>query len=397
MANKICSVLFILFFILHGLYGQDMLNPENSDVKIQKSYFIEEGKEGTFFYQHLSWEAVEDILGFEFVLEKKDQSGRWIQIDKKFLEENSINVSLKPGKYRYRVSVVNFLNQVEIASDYRNFDVRAAYQPEVLSLSENTIYFDEQNSDFIIVSGNNIFPETVFTLSKNNEAPIPCEIIDYDKAAKKIKLQINFSQLNPGTYALTAKDPSGLYDSSKIINLKFQKPIDVFLSLGYTFNYFIQNQTFYKYFKSNAYPIGSNLRLSFIPIKKFYGNIGFNLSFSNVFLKSKDSVYKLSAAFLFPQFNLVYMYPIIKHRLNFDLHIGGAAAFLIQAKFEYPEYGIKSPPYWFWGISAAGGTALQIYLYKKLYIEINLDHLVLFRKNFPKYIIQPSLSIGWEF
>lgn len=398
MANRICLILsFLLLFIVTALYSQDAVSSGRNDVKILKNYFIEEGEEGASLYQHLSWESIEDILGYEFLLEKQDISRRWIQIDKKVLEENSINISLKPGKYRYRVAVINLLNQVEHASDYRNFDVRIAYQPEVLSLSTDSIYFDEPAADYIIVSGKNMFSETVFTLTRNEDAPIKCDIIDFDKSGTKTKIQLNFSKLKPGVYVLTVTDPSGLYDNSKTINFKFQKTFDVFLSLGYTYSHFIQNETLYKYFQTNGFYLGGVLRFGFAPLKKTYGHFGLGIGLSAMELKNKNTNYKLRAAFILPQLNFIYMFPIVKHRLNFDFHLGSGAAFLTQAKFEYPEYGIKSPAYWFWGFSLNAGTALQVYLYKKLYIELNLEHTFLFRKDFPKYVIQPSLSLGWEF
>lgn len=396
MENKKYLILIILlFYMALLLYAQDSSKIED---KNKKSYFIEEGNEGASLYQHLSWEAIDDILGFEFVLEKQDKDGRWGQIEKKTLKENSINVSLKPGKYRYKVAVINLLNQIELASEYRNFDVRVAYQPEVSALSVSKIYFDETDSDSIMVFGNNLFSETMYTLNKDKDYSIPCTVLETDQNGKKIKLKLDFSKLAPGTYTFTATDPSGLHDKSQNIVFEFQKPLDIFLSLGYTFTAFIKNETLYKYFKYNIYPAGGSLRFSIVPIKTFYGNVGFNLSTSSLFLKNpRGEAYTLKAGFVLPQFSFVYMYPIIKHRLNFDLHLGGGAAFLIQVKFDYPESNIQSPGYWFWGPSVNGGTALQVYLYKKLYLEINLDHTIIFRKDFPKYIIQPSLSLGWEF
>lgn len=182
MENKKYFIVIILFYAVLFLYAQENINSED---KGKKSYFIEEGNQGASLYQHLSWEAIDDILGFEFILEKQDKSGNWAQIDKKILKKNSINVSLKPGKYRYKVAVINLLNQTEFASKYRNFDVRVAYQPEVLSLSVNKIYFDETNSDSVIVLGNNLFSETIFTLNKDKGYSVPCTVIETDNDGKK--------------------------------------------------------------------------------------------------------------------------------------------------------------------------------------------------------------------
>ena len=172
--------IFLCSFIL---YAQETSKTEDN---AKKSYFIEEGNEGASLYQHLSWEAVDNILGFEFVLEKQDKSGDWVQIDKKRLKKNSIKVSLKPGKYRYKVAIINLLNQLDSASEYRNFDVRVAYQPEISSLSVNTIYFDDMdsNSNSVIALGKNLFSETMFTLS-NDKYSVPCTVTETDEAGKR--------------------------------------------------------------------------------------------------------------------------------------------------------------------------------------------------------------------
>ena len=85
MENKKYFIVIILFYAVLFLYAQENINSEDKD---KKSYFIEEGNKGASLYQHLSWEAIDSILGFEFVLEKQDKSGNWAQIDKKILKKN---------------------------------------------------------------------------------------------------------------------------------------------------------------------------------------------------------------------------------------------------------------------------------------------------------------------
>ena len=76
-------------------------------------YFIEESERGSVLYQRLSWQAVEDILGYEFELEKEDDNGNWRRIDKKLVKDNFTDVSLPPGSYRYKITVINLLEQAE--------------------------------------------------------------------------------------------------------------------------------------------------------------------------------------------------------------------------------------------------------------------------------------------
>ena len=76
------------------------------------------------------------------------------------------------------------------------------------------------------------------------------------------------------------------------------------------------------------------------------------------------------------------------------------AAFLVNTQFSYDAAeNITSDKAWYWGLTFNAGTALYVYVYKKLYIELNVDHVIPIRQGngFPTYIIQPQLGIGWEF
>ena len=78
--------------------------------------------------------------------------------------------------------------------------------------------------------------------------------------------------------------------------------------------------------------------------------------------------------------------------------MGGA--FLVNTQFTYnTTEKLTSDKAWYWGLTFNIGTALYVYVYKKLYVEINVDHVIPIRRGngFPKYIIQPQLGIGWEF
>ena len=137
MAGKKSAAIAIIGSFLcaaFSLYAQN---------ETDKHYFIREGEEGTVFYQRLSWQAVEDILGYEFELEQKNKTDEWVPQDKQTVKDNFIDLSLPPGSYRFRVSVINLLEQTEAVSDYQDFDVLVAYQPEVNKLSPHLIYFDD--------------------------------------------------------------------------------------------------------------------------------------------------------------------------------------------------------------------------------------------------------------
>ena len=307
---------------------------------------------------------MDDILGFEFDLEQQDKKTKvWRVIDKRTVKTNYVDVSLSPGDYRFRVRVINLLGQKEESSEYRNFAIRIAYQPEVSTVSPQVINFDELEDQTLTITGKNFHEDTA------------------------------------------AVDPSDLSAEKDGIVFRFQKPIDIFISGNYVFNGFIGNRILAKkdYFNTSIAPLAGGIRLTVAPIKRFYGNFGFNFTGSGAYLRNKTDGYTLNAGILFAQLNAAYFYPIIKHRLIFDAHAGFGTMFLVNTQFTYNTTNttekLTSEKAWYWGLTFNVGTALYAYVYKKLYIEVNLDHLIPIRRGngFPKYIIQPQLGIGWEF
>ena len=284
---------------------------------------------------------------------------------------------------------------MDAVSADRYFDILVAYQPETSSVSPAAIYFDEEYSDVVSLSGKHFREETTFALKKEGGSPIFGKIVEINPDGTKAKISFNMLRINPGQDEFVVTDPSGLKDSKQKMIFKFQKPIDIYLSGGYAFNGFAGNKVFKEYFGRDFAALSGVLRFSLVPIKRSYGNFGFNLTGSGMYLRKKDSDYTLSAGLFLTGIQAVYMKSIIRHRLNFDAHLGFGTAFMVNTQFVFSEF--KSPKSWYWGLTMNLGTALQVYVYKKLYIEVNLDHIIPFRTGFPKYIAQPSLSVGWEF
>ena len=410
MENK-CGLLLagILFFCFVPLSAQELSSSLEESKKAgneKKNYFLKETDKGVTLVRRLSWKALDDILGFEFDLEQQDKKTKvWRVIDKRTVKINYADVSLPPGDYRFRVRVINLLGQKEDASPYRNFAIRIAYQPEVISVSPQVINFDELEDQNLTITGKNFHEDTAFILTNNfSGSVLRGTVIELKDKGTHAVVSFELMKANPGTYTFSAVDPSDLSAEKDNIVFRFQKPFDIFISGNYVFNGFIGNDILAKkeYFGANFAALGGGLRFTVVPIKRFYGNFGFNFTGSGAYLKNKTDGYTLSAGLLFAQLNAAYFYPIIKHRLVFDAHAGFGTMFLVNTQFTYKTNTTEkftSDKKWYWGLTFNFGTALYVYVYKKLYIEVNLDHIIPIRKGngFPKYIIQPQLGIGWEF
>ena len=411
MGNKYAVLAGFFLFYFIPLFAQQAPNSarkENQAENDKKNYFLKDTDEGVMLVQRLSWEGLDDILGFEFELEQQDKKTKiWTVIDTHTVTTNYTDVSLSPGDYRFRVRIINVLGQKEDASEYRNFAIRIAYQPEVTTVKPQVINFDELEDQTLTVTGKNFHEETSFILTNNATGSVlRGHVMELKDNGTHAVVAFDFMKINPGTYTFAAVDPSDLSAEKEDVIFRFQKPVDVFISANYVFNGFIGNQVLSKkeYFNTNIAPLAGGIRLTVAPIKRFYGNFGFNFTGSGTYLKNTTDAYTLKAGVFFAQLNAAYFVPIIKHRLVFDVHTGMGTIFLVNALFTYgsnttEKFTNEDKKEWFWGLTYNVGTALYVYVYKKLYIEVNVDHVIPLRQQqgFPKYIIQPQLGIGWEF
>ena len=393
MENKRCTAALLCLLSLLPLAAQSREGRTGPDAH----YFIQEGEAGAVLYQRLSWEAIDDIFGFEFELEQRDAAGAWREIDKKIVRDHFIDVSLPPGNYRYKVTVINLLEQKEASSAYRNFDILIAYQPEVESVSPRLIYLDEFFDGTFTVTGGNFFDDTVFVFEKAGGGTITLKPEEISKDGKKARFELNTNRFQPGTYVFVARDKSGLVDKSEDVIFRFQKPIDTYVSLGYAFTGFTGESVFKTYYGRSVAPLGGVFRLSVLPFKRTYGHFGFNVNYSAAMMRKQQDDYTLDGALMLTHVNAAYVYPIIKHRLNLDIHAGAGAVFLMQSKFSFDGSSVESPAYWYWGFDMDAGTAVQVFVYKKMYLELNVDHFFVFRDGLPKYMFQPQFSVGWMF
>jgi len=395
MENKRCTAALLCLLLLLPLAAQSKRG--NSAADTHTHYFIREGEAGAVLYQRLSWEAIDDIFGFEFVLEQKNATGSWHRIDKKIVRDNFIDVSLPPGNYRYKVTVINLLEQEETSSAYRNFDILIAYQPLVESVTPRLIYLDEFFDGKFTVTGGNLFADTVFVFEKAGGGTIALEPAELSSDGKKARFELNTNRFQPGTYVFVARDKSGLVDTSEDVTFRFQKPVDTCVSLGYAFTRFTGESVCTTYYNRTVAPLGGVFRLTVLPFKRTYGHFGFNVQYTTSMLRKELDDYTLDGALMLSHINAAYVYPIIKHRLNLDIRAGAGAAFLTQGRFSFNGGSVQSPAYWYWGFDIDAGTALQVFVYKKMYLELNVDHFFVFRDDFPKYMFQPQFSVGWMF
>ena len=92
----------------------------------------------------------------------------------------------------------------------------------------------------------------------------------------------------------------------------------------------------------------------------------------------------------------VYQLPILKRHLFLELHGGVGVTYFNNILFHF-EHNITSPALNTLSLSYDAGFAAQIYLNKRLYIEIAVDYSFTTNKDMILGMLMPSVGIGWQF
>ncbi len=118
-------------------------------------------------------------------------------------QESRLELNLAPGRYEYRISVLNPFGKTVTSSDWQSLTVSRARIPYFRVITPLTVWEGETAAEFDIDSSN-LRNETVFSLV-NGEKRIRAEWIQkegYDS------VRADITELPPGSWNLEAVDPS---------------------------------------------------------------------------------------------------------------------------------------------------------------------------------------------
>lgn len=408
--KKTFPVPYILLFYMFAtsfLYPQEVtvledaakvLRAEQAEQE-EKDYYIRETPEGSVFIQKLSWDAVPDAMRYDVVLEKQSESGNWEAHDTTTTDASTLEVSLFAGKYRYKVLVYNFLDMIEIESEWFEITVIRAIFPRIDSFSPKIFYLEEEkNIGLLRVQGENLSEDTIFTLEMTTvpEHTLTGVIVKKDDKNREVEVQFEIDDIDIGSYILIAKNPGGLSISENFTVVKFPKSYNLNITVGYVATLAPSVTDASNSSDKLFLPLGFSTRITYIPVKRSFGYFGVELAASWIQIKNTLNNYKVSSN-LFPlNLNFVYQFPLIKGRLILDTHIGAGLIFFHDLQLDFSN-DVMSPPINTIGFSANVGVALQVHLIRHAYAEIGVDYTLAFPKNSMFQMISPSASFVWKF
>lgn len=382
-------------------------------------------------WQFLEWEEEnpEFVLKYEIVIEQyTEKYDTYNEINRLQTEDNTTKIQveplLSPGNYRFKVITYNLIGVPETESDFFNFRIFKAFLPEVNKVNStvnlgSTLYLEEINDGIFDIKGKNLFAlserdtDISFTnyalvnQNKKNEAPLKPNILSRDEKSREMKVQFNMKDLDVGSYNFIATDASGLKSENKGDNeviVKFRKRIDLDLSLGYLVPVVLFDDTINKYMDSSVYPLSAIARVTFIPSKHTYGyfGAGFQATYSRMYAEFDN--YTIDGNLFQSYLSFVYQYPIRikvensdqrKHLLTLEAHAGAGLTMFNNFMFHFTNVG-ESEALNSINLSAICGGAVQWYIFKRFYTELNVDFSMAFISDMKLGMLQSSLSFGWQ-
>lgn len=437
MENKIFSVykaIFIFSMLLFSalIFAKEQKTAEDFLAAPQESAEEEETElSAQEQWQYLEWEEEnpEYVLRYEVVIEIFSEKTKSFEEIRRIMTENNsskvqVNPLLSPGVYRYKVVSYNLVDVPEVESNWFEFKIYKAYQPEIADIKSaanrtGTLFLEEINDGIFNISGKNLFPlpqsETEISFTqyallnsrKKNADPVIPEILENEKN-RHLKVYFDLKKLDVGKYNFIATDASGLKSSSdrrSEIEIKFKKRVDFDLSAGYVFPVVLYDNTFEKYLDSNIMPFSAAARASFVPFKHRFGYFGLGIygTYSRIYADYNN--YQIDGNLINADALFLYQLPVRvkvknsekrRHILTFELHGGAGVSFFNDFKFHF-VHDIVSDPLNSINLNALAGGAVQFYITNRLYTELSADYLMAFLKDMDFGMILPSVSIGWQF
>ncbi len=353
-------------------------------------YFFEVQEDGTpLFSQVLSWREVPNCLDYELILE--DSEGT--EIVRERTEKTSVTVSLRPGEYRYSIIVYNLLDKPELQTDWLPIVIVKAEIPEIEDLSPSAIYMEEAKFR-VLLRGTNLLPDAEYTLvdqkTGNEVLAVEKKTVDRNET---VELFLPERKIDFGDYLVRVINPGGLTDVSDTgFVVRYQKPVDFYVSAGYSPNILLYDQWVRNNWPKTFYPAGAVARVGLFVVKRRWGYMGPEIFTHILLMKGGISDATITSFSMKTGLNCAYKY-LFTPKIQGVIRLGGGVD-LNNYSFDYE--GTAGPEMTSADFFLTGGISVQGYIKKKLFIEVGGDWFHTFHNGYSEGGLEPFVSLGFN-
>ena len=179
------------------------------------------------FTQKLEWKSDPNV--YEYKIEIQDKTGKIISSE--VTQKSSIELSLNPGSYKYKISAYDLLGRESVSTNWISIEILKAKQPTIVH-NQNLESLDEDGSsveieldiadvsagtkaELVNVSTGAVISGTlILSKSNNTEGSLPVESEIQNATAA------HFKKVTEGQWKIVITNPSGLTSESDVFEIK---------------------------------------------------------------------------------------------------------------------------------------------------------------------------------
>jgi hypothetical protein len=373
------------------------------------------------FVQRLSWEHDPLVFRYEVILEE-EWDGEYRTVQRKSTQEHSLELSLRPGRYRYAVEVYNLFRRLEYTMDWVYFTVLNALKPEILTFSPEAFFLGARSKRQLTITGRNIAPDALIMLrplgGSSAEDGQGIRPLNTTFKGDTARLTFDNETLAPGAYDVYVRNPGGLEDSKGIFrvlpgqeseasggqtaNARSRRP-DIIISAGYApviplYGSLFSDGAFIRpVFTGPIFPLGAAARVGLLPLKRDWGYVGVELNASWFKMEEQTKYYMVAAQDIAAHVGLLYQLWLPKRIMAINFRLGAGVNLVTDFYFDYGDG--REDPLTSLYLSLDAGLSFQWHIKGPFFIDAGVDftHVLSLDDHSQPGYLRPALSLGWQF
>lgn len=363
------------------------------------------------FEQKLSWKGDENAFEYKVEIAQENTSSDDEENSEKpqlkiiksvTTTESFITVNLNAGHYKYRVIAYDFLQRESSVTEWRNFEVIKALEPELeIAQKEIEVKKYQRKSISVPVDMKQITAESkVEIINEETGEVIEGKVLETE-TEEGFKV-VEFPKINDGNYKIKVTNPSGLStvteDSVTIkTEVKEKKkidwPIDLNIMSGVGFRFAFENEL-NEFGDEKGMPLAIEGKISYFPFELAMFDFGFEADFDMLNFSYPYESTKINFRAYDLIFSLAARIKFMNDKLNVCLK-AGAGVSILQKNIDINLENLSPIPDKTFGyLCFKGGLGVQYIPFKHLILEVGADYTMIFIPDLQMNYITPYICIG---